>query len=149
MNRTPSKLALFAISILSFAALTDHSLAKQLDVQDEAGKLKTPSVNFSTDGFSSTNKDTEQTLDVFVPSWSLGVIGFNTGGGNLEIASVNAPQFLTVKLKDASGGATTDRLKLVVKANANTPKGEYPIEVKLENKQFGESGTVIVMAKVE
>jgi hypothetical protein len=141
--------ALLTVSALSITALTSNGFAKQLDTQDAAGKLETPSVSFSTQGFGSTDKEAEQTLDVFVPSWSLGVIGVDIDGANLEIAAVDAPEFLTVELKDASGGATTDRLKLVVKADANTPKGEYPIEVTLENKKFGESGTVIVMAKVE
>jgi hypothetical protein len=149
MNRkTQIVTALLTVSALSLAALST-GLAKQLDTQDAAGKLETPSVSFSTQGFGSTNQEAEQTLDVFVPTWSLGVIGVDINGANLEIAAVDAPEFLTVELKDASGGATTDRLKLVVKADANTPKGEYPIEVTLENKKFGESGTVTVIAKVE
>ena len=141
--------ALLTVSALSITALTSTGFARQLETQDAAGKLETPTVSFSTQGFGSTNKESEQTLDVFVPSWSLGVIGVDIDGANLEIAAVDAPEFLTVELKDASGGATTDRLQLVVKADANTPKGEYPIEVTLENKKFGETGTVIVMAKVE
>ena len=150
MNRKAQLItALLTVSALSITALTGSGFAKQLDTQDSAGKLETPSVSFSTQGFASTNQATEQTLDVFVPAWSLGVIGFDIDGANLEIAAVDAPEFLSVELKEASGGATTDRLQLVVKADANTPKGEYPIEVTLENKKFGESGTVIVMAKVE
>jgi hypothetical protein len=150
MNRKSQLLTtLLTVSALSITALTGTSFARQLETQDAAGKLETPSVNFSTQGFASTNQEAEQTVDVFVPAWSLGVIGFDIDGANLEIAAVDAPEFLTVELKDASGGATTDRLQLVVKADANTPKGEYPIEVTLENKKFGESGTVIVMAKVE
>jgi hypothetical protein len=141
--------ALLTVSALSITALTSTGFARQLETQDAAGKLETPTVNFSAQGFSSTNQEAEQTLDVFVPSWSLGVIGLDIDGGNLEIAGVDAPEFLTVELKDASGGATTDRLKLVVTADANTPRGEYPIEVSLENKKFGETGTVIVMATVE
>jgi hypothetical protein len=149
MRKSQLMTALLTVSALSITALTSTGFAKQLDTQDSAGKLETPTVSFRTDGFGSTNKESEQTLDVFVPSWSLGVIGVDIDGANLEIAGVDAPEFLTVELKDASGGATTDRLQLVVKADANTPKGEYPIEVTLENKKFGESGTVIVMAKVE
>jgi hypothetical protein len=150
MNRKAKMMtALLTATALGITTLTSSSFARELETQDAAGKLETPSVSFSTDGFSSTNAEAEQTLDVFVPSWSLGVIGFDTGGGNLEIVGVDAPEFLQVELKDASGGATTDRLKLVVKADANTPKGEYPIEVRLENRQFGESGTIIMIAKVE
>jgi hypothetical protein len=150
MNRTAQRMtALLTVSALSITALTSTGFARQLETQDAKGKLETPSVNFSTQGFASTNKESEQALDVFVPSWSLGVIGFDIAGGNLELASVDAPDFLRVELKDASGGATSDRLTLVVKADANTPKGEYPIEVTLENTKFGETGTVIVMAKVE
>jgi hypothetical protein len=141
--------ALLTVSALSITALTGTGFARQIETQDVKGQLETPTVNFSTQGFGSTNQEAEQTLDVFVPAWSLGVIGVDINGANLEIASVDAPEFLTVELKDASGGATTDRLQLVVTADANTPKGEYPIEVTLENKKFGESGTVIVIAKVE
>ena len=150
MNRKAQLITtLLTVSALSITALTGSGLAKQLDTQDSAGKLETPSVSFSTQGFASTNQATEQTLDVFVPAWSLGVIGVDIDGANLEVAAVDAPEFLSVELKEASGGATSDRLQLVVKADANTPKGEYPIEVTFENKKFGESGTVIVMAKVE
>jgi hypothetical protein len=147
MNRKAKMLtALLTATVLT---VSSTGFARQLETQDAAGKPETPTVNFSTQGFGSTNREAEQTLDVFVPSWSLGVIGVDINGANLEIAAVDAPEFLTVELKDASGGATTDRLQLVVKADANTPKGEYPIEVTFENKKFGESGTVIVMAKVE
>ena len=150
MNRKAQLItALLTVSALSITALTGSGFAKQLETQDPAGKLETPSVSFSTQGFASTNQDAEQTLDVFVPAWSLGVIGVDIDGANLEVAAVDAPEFLSVELKDASGGATSDRLQLVVKADANTPKGEYPIEITFENKKFGESGTVIVMAKVE
>ena len=141
--------ALLTVSALSMTALTGSSLAKQLDTQDSAGKLERPSVSFSTQGFASTSNESEQTLDVFVPAWSLGPIGFDTDGGNLKVASVNSPEFLKVDLKEASGGATSDRLKLVVTADANTPKGEYPVEIMLENQQFGDSGTVTVMVTVE
>ena len=148
MNRN-SKILTALLTTTALTIITSVSFARPLETQDAAGKLETPTVSFSTQGFSSTNQEAEQTLDVFVPSWSLGVIGFDINGGNLEIAAVDAPEFLQVELKDASGGATTDRLKLIVKADANTPKGEYPIEVMLENKKFGESGTVTLIAKVE
>jgi hypothetical protein len=150
MNRKSQLItALLTVSALSITALTGSGFAKQLDTQDSAGKLETPSVSFSTQGFASTGSQSEQALDVLVPAWSLGPIGFDTGGGNLKVASVNSPAFLKVNLKEASGGATADRLKLVVTADANTPKGEYPVEVVLENKQFGDSGSVTVMVTVE
>jgi hypothetical protein len=150
MNRKSQLItALLTVSALSITALTGSGFAKQLDTQDSAGKLETPSVSFSTQGFASTSNQSEQALDVLVPAWSLGPIGFDAGGSNLKVASVNSPEFLKIKLKEASGGATTDRLKLVVTADANTPKGEYPVEIMLENKKFGDSGTVTVMVTVE
>ena len=150
MNRKAQLItALLTATALSVTALTGSGFAKQLDTQDSAGKLEIPRVSFSTQGFASTNQNAEQTLDVFVPAWSLGPIGFDVNGANLEIAAVDAAEFLSIELKDASGGATTDRLQLVVTADANTPKGEYPVEVTLENKQFGDSGTVTVMVTVE
>jgi hypothetical protein len=149
MRKSQIATALLTVSALSMTALTGTGFAKQLETQDSVGKLETPSISFSTQGFASTSSESEQTLDVLVPAWSLGPIGFDTGGGNLKVASVNSPAFLKVDLKDASGGATADRLKLVVTADANTPKGEYPVEVVLENKQFGDAGTVTVIVTVE
>lgn len=142
------RLIALSLSALSLLALST-GLAKQLETQDDKGKLETLSVNFSTQGFASTGNQAEQTLDVFVPAWSLGPIGVDSGGGNLKVVGVNSPAFLKVDLKDASGGATSDRLKLLVTADANTPKGEYSVEVMLENKQFGDSGTVRVLVSVE
>jgi hypothetical protein len=123
--------------------------ARALETRDAKDVLEVPKVSFATQGFASTNKESEQTLEVRVPSWSLGPIGFDVDGGNLEIASTNAPDFLKVELTDASGGANQDRLNLKIISDQNTPKGEYPIEVTLSNKKFGDSGVITVIATVE
>ena len=55
--------ALLTVSALSITALTSTGFARQLETQDAAGKLETPTVSFSTQGFGSTNKESEQTLE--------------------------------------------------------------------------------------
>jgi hypothetical protein len=131
--------------------LTTAAFAKPLELQtlDSAGKNSTPTVTFTTQGFSSTNKDQDVTLDVFVPGWSLGVIGIDVNGANLKIVDFKAAKGITVSLKDASGGATKDRLKFTVTAAANLPKGSYPVQVMLENKKFGDQGMITIMAEVK
>jgi hypothetical protein len=84
-----------------------------------------------------------------VPGWSLGVVGFDINGANLKISDVKAAKGITVSLKDASGGATKDRLRFEVCAAANTPKGTYPVEIMLENKKFGDQGKIVIMAEVK
>jgi hypothetical protein len=130
--------------------LTTAAFAKPLELQtlDSAGQNSTPTVTFATQGFSSTSKDQDATLDVYVPGWSLGVVGIDVNGANLKITDVKAAMGITVSLKDASGGATKDRLKFEVCAAANTPKGTYPVEIMLENKKFGEQGMITIMATV-
>ena len=131
--------------------LATAAFAKPVDLQtlDSAGKNSTPTVTFTTQGFSSTNREQDATLDVYVPGWSLGVIGFDVNGSNLKISDVKAAKGITVSLKDASGGATTDRLRFEVCAEANTPKGTYPVEIMLENKKFGDQGKIVIMAEVK
>jgi hypothetical protein len=138
------------VSILSIGLIgTALAAPSRLQTYDIGGSSSTPTVSFSTDGFSSTNKAQDSSLDVYVPGWSLGAIGFDVGGSNLKIASVEAAQGISVTLKDASGGASNDRLKFVIKADANTPKGIYPVQVMLENKKFGEQGVVTILAEVK
>jgi opacity protein-like surface antigen len=131
--------------------LTTAAIAKPLDVQtlDLAGANSTPTVTFSTQGFSSTNNEQNATLDVYVPGWSLGVVGFDVNGSNLRISDFKAPAGITVSLTDASGGATKDRLKFEVKAAANLAKGRYPVQVMLENKKFGDQGMITILAEVK
>jgi opacity protein-like surface antigen len=131
--------------------LTTAAFAKPIDVQtlDSAGAISTPTVTFATQGFSSTNKDQDATLDVYVPGWSLGVVGIDVNGANLKIADVKAAKGITVTLNDASGGATKDRLRFTVSAAANLPKGTYPVQIMLENKKFGEQGIITIMAEVK
>ena len=131
--------------------LATVAFAKPLELQtlDSAGKTSTPTVTFATQGFSSTNVAQDATLDVYVPGWSLGVIGFDIDGSNLKITSVKAVKGISVSLKDASGGASNDRLKFVIKADANTAKGVYPVQVMLENKKFGEQGMITIVAEVK
>jgi hypothetical protein len=131
--------------------LTTAAFAKPLELQtlDSAGKNITPTVTFSTQGFSSTNNDQNATLDVYVPGWSLGVVGIELNGANLKISDVKAAAGITVSLKDASGGATKDLLKFEVKAAANLPKGSYPVQVLLVNKKFGEQGMITIVAEVK
>jgi opacity protein-like surface antigen len=142
-----------AIGIVTALALglTTAAFAKPLELQtlDSAGKNSSPTVTFATQGFSSTNKDQDATLDVYVPGWSLGVVGFDINGANLKISDVKAAKGITVSLKDASGGATKDRLRFEVCAAANTPKGTYPVEIMLENKKFGDQGKIVIMAEVK
>jgi hypothetical protein len=131
--------------------LTTAVFAKPLELQtlDSAGANSTPTVTFATQGFSSTNKDLDATLDVYVPGWSLGVVGIDINGANLKISDVKAAKGITVTLKDASGGATKDRLRFEVCAAANTPKGTYPVQIMLENKKFGDQGMITIMAEVK
>jgi opacity protein-like surface antigen len=131
--------------------LTTAAFAKPLELQtlDSAGANSTPTVTFATQGFSSTNKDQDATLDVYVPGWSLGVVGIDINGANLKIVDVKAAKGITVTLKDASGGATKDRLRFEVCAAANTPKGTYPVQIMLENKKFGDQGMITIMAEVK
>jgi opacity protein-like surface antigen len=131
--------------------LTTAAFAKPLALQtlDSAGAVSTPTVTFSTQGFSSTSNAQDATLDVYVPGWSLGVVGVDINGANLKITDVKAANGISVSLKDASGGATKDRLKFTVTAAANTPKGTYLIQVMLENKKFGDQGMITIMAEVK
>jgi hypothetical protein len=131
--------------------LTTAAFAKPSELQtlDSAGAVSTPTVTFATQGFSSTNNSQDATLDVYVPGWSLGVVGIDINGANLKITDVKAAAGITVSLDDASGGATKDRLKFTVTAAANTPKGTYPVVVMLENKKFGEAGMITIMAEVK
>jgi hypothetical protein len=135
--------ATLALATAAFAAPT------KLQTFDLKGQANTPTVTFVTQGFSSTNAAQSATLDVYVPNWSLGAIGFDIDGGNLKIAGVQAAKGITVSLKDASGGASKDRLQFVVKADAQTPKGVYAVQVMLENKKFGDQGTVTILAEVK
>ena len=131
--------------------LTTAAFAKPAELQtlDSAGAVSTPTVTFATQGFSSTNNSQDATLDVYVPGWSLGVVGIDINGANLKITDVKAASGITVSLDDASGGATKDRLKFTVTAAANTPKGTYPVLVMLENKKFGDQGMITIMAEVK
>ena len=131
--------------------LTTAAFAKPAELQtlDSAGAISTPTVTFATQGFSSTNQTQDSTLDVYVPGWSLGVVGIDINGANLKITDVKVFAGITVSLDDASGGATKDRLKFTVTAAANTPKGTYPVLVMLENKKFGEQGMITIMAEVK
>jgi hypothetical protein len=146
---------LLAVSAIGFVPLTAGVFAsnlpnaRTLETRDAKDVLEVPKVSFATQGFASTDKESEQALEVRVPSWSLGPIGFDADGGNLEIVSTTAPDFLKVELTDASGGANQDRLNLKIISDQNTPKGEYPIEVTLTNKKYGDSGTITVIATVE
>jgi opacity protein-like surface antigen len=141
----------FGIVAALALGLTTAAFAKPLELQtlDSAGATSTPTATFSTEGFSSTNKDLDVMLDVYVPGWSLGVVGFDLNGANLKIADVKAAKGITVTLKDASGGATKDRLRFEVFAAANTPKGRYPVVVMLENKKFGDQGMITILAEVK
>jgi hypothetical protein len=131
--------------------LTTAAFAKPLELQtlDSAGKNSTPTVTFATQGFSSTNKDQDAQIDVYVPGWSLGVVGIDINGANLKISDFKAAKGITVSLKDANGGATKDRLRFEVCAAMNTPKGTYPVEIMLENKKFGDQGKIVIMAEVK
>jgi hypothetical protein len=135
-----------ATLVLATAAFAQSSNLQTFDVK---GKVSTPMTTFTTQGFSSTNAAQSATLDVYISSWKLGVIGFDINGANLKIASVKAAKGITVSLKDASGGATQDRLQFTVKADANTPKGLYAVQVMLENKKFGDQGMITIMAEVK
>ena len=131
---------------LATAALAKPSDLETFNIKGEAAK---PTVSFSTQGFSSTGSALESELNVYVPGWSLGAIGFDLNGSNLKIADVKAAPGITVSLKDASGGANNDRLRFLVKADANTPKGVYALQVMLENKKFGDQGMVTITAEVK
>jgi hypothetical protein len=138
------------VSILSIGLVgAAFATPSRLQTYDVGGSSSTPSVTFSTQGFSSTDKAQDSKVSVFVPGWSLGVIGFDTNGSNLKIAEIDAVKGITVSLNDASSGATKDRLNFTVTAAANTPKGTYPVQVMLENKKFGNQGTVTILAEVK
>jgi hypothetical protein len=119
-----------------------------LETYNASGEATTATASFNAKGFSSTNETQQYDLETFVPEWSLGVVGVDVGGANLKIKAVEGSSLIHVSLTDASGGATQDKLKFTVTADANTPKGSYPILVTLENAKFGETGTVTIMAVV-
>jgi opacity protein-like surface antigen len=148
---TMKNLKTIAIVAALTLGLTTAAFAKPSELQtlDSAGAASTPTVTFNTQGFSSTNSSQGATLDVYVPGWSLGVIGLDVNGANLKISDIKAPTGISVSLKDASGGATKDRLQFEVKAAANMPKGTYPVQVMLENKKFGEQGMITIVAEVK
>ena len=76
------------------------------------------------------------------------MIGFDINGGNLTVSEVEGSDMIKVTLSDASGGASQDRLMFSVEADANTPKGSYPMLVTLTNSKFGESGTIKILVEV-
>jgi opacity protein-like surface antigen len=141
--------AIFASSLIAFA-LTSTSFARPVDMEtyDSSGAVATATVSFDTKGFASTNESQQYDLATFVPSWSLGVIGFDINGANLGISEVEGSDMIKVTLSDASGGASQDKLKFSVTADANTPKGSYPMLVTLTNSKFGDTGTIMIMVEV-
>ena len=142
--------AMFASGLISIAlASTSFARPVDMDTFDSSGAVTTSTVSFDTQGFASTNETQQYDLTTFVPSWSLGVIGFDTDGGNLEISEVEGSDMIKVTLSDASGGATQDRLEFSVEADLNTPKGSYPMLVTLTNSKFGDSGTIKIMVDVK
>lgn len=108
-----------------------------------------PVALFSTNGFGSTNGTKSEVITEYIKNWALGPIGFDINGGNLKIMKVDAPKGLHVSLKDASGGANSDKLVFVVTADANTPKGSYPVRISLENSKFGDAGVVTITVNVQ
>jgi hypothetical protein len=142
--------AVFASSLIALSlASAAFASPTNLETYNSSGEAATATVTFTTSGFSSTNETQQYDLETFVPDWSLGPIGFNTNGGNLKIKAVEGSSMIHVALSDAAGGASQDKLKFTVTADANTPKGSYPILVTLENVKFGETGTVLIMAEVQ
>jgi hypothetical protein len=141
--------ALLASSLIALT-LSTAALASpaNLETYNASGQATTATVSFNTNGFSSTNETQQYDLETFIPDWSLGVIGLDVNGGNLKIKAVEGSSLIHVSLTDASGGASQDKLNFTVTAEANTPKGSYPMLVRLENSKFGESGTVTIMAVV-
>jgi hypothetical protein len=141
--------AIFASSLIA-VALASSSFARPVDMDafDSSGAIETPTVTFDAKGFASTNESQQYDLTTFVPSWSLGAIGFDVNGGNLAISEVEGSDMIKVTLSDASGGASQDQLKFSVEANANTPKGSYPMLVTLTNSKFGDTGTIKIMVEV-
>ncbi len=141
--------SVFAASLIAVAlASTSFARPVSMDTYDSSGAVATATVTFDAKGFTSTNETQQYDLTTFVPNWSLGVIGFDINGGNLAISEVEGSDMIKVTLSDASGGASQDRLKFSVEADANTPKGSYPMLVTLTNSKFGDSGTIKIMVEV-
>jgi hypothetical protein len=142
--------AVFASSLIALS-VASGAFAKpvNLETYNASGTATTATVSFTVNGFSSTNETQQYDLETFVPSWSLGVIGFDINGANLKIKAVEGSSMIHVSLSDAAGGASQDKLKFTVTADANTPKGSYPMQVTLENSKFGETGTILIMAEVQ
>jgi hypothetical protein len=141
---------LILVSSLIAITLASTSFARPVDMDtfDSSGAVATATVTFDAKGFASTNETQQYDLTTFVPNWSLGVIGFGLNGGNLAISEVEGSDMIKVTLSDASGGASQDKLKFSVEANANTPKGSYPMLVTLTNSKFGDTGTIKIMVEV-
>jgi hypothetical protein len=137
-------------SSLIALALVSTSVARPVDMDtyDSSGEVATATVTFDTKGFASTNETQQYDLTTYVTNWSLGVIGFGIDGGNLTISEVEGSDMIKVTLNDASGGASRDRLQFSVEADANTPKGAYPMLATLTNSKFGESGTIKILVEV-
>lgn len=144
------KAALIA-SALALAATV--ALARPLQYVDEFGNSTSdiPTVTFDAGDLPTLDTEASQRVNGFVPQWSLGPIGFDTDGGNLEIASVvGAPEGITVDLADATnGGGAADRLTFEVTAAPGVQPGEYPVTVTVRNTKFGEEGIVTVMVMVQ
>jgi hypothetical protein len=142
--------AVFASSLIALSLATGaFASPSNLETYNASGEATTATVSFTTNGFSSTNETQQYDLETFIPDWSLGVIGMDINGANLKVKAVEGSSMIHVALTDAAGGASQDKLKFTVTADANTPKGSYPILVTLENSKFGESGTVLIMAEVQ
>jgi hypothetical protein len=142
--------AVFASSLIALALAT-AAVAKpaDLDTFDSSGSASTATVTFDAGGFSSTNESQTYDLETYVPQWSLGVIGVDIDGANLKVAQVEGSSLIHVELNDASSGASLDRLTFSVSADANTPKGSYPMQVTLENTKFGDTHTITIVAEVQ
>jgi hypothetical protein len=142
--------AVFASSLIALSLVTAaFASPTNLETYNSSGEATTATASFNASGFSSTNETQQYDLETFVPDWSLGVIGFDINGANLKIKAVEGSSLIHVSLSDASSGASQDKLKFTVTADANTPKGSYPMQVTLENTKFGESGTVLIVAEVK
>jgi hypothetical protein len=141
--------SVFAASLIALAlASTSFARPVDMDTYDSSGAVTTATVTFDAKGFASTNETQQYDLTTYVPSWSLGAIGLDINGANLAISEVEGSDMIKVTLSDASGGANQDKLTFNVEADANTPKGSYPMLVTLTNSKFGDSGTIMIMVEV-
>lgn len=143
--------SVLALSLTAAAFADTPAPAKLLKPMDAFGRVTpyAPLVSFGTEDESSLWATAYNTVDILVPQWSLGPMDSGAINGGLRVTEVSAPKSIHFSVLKAGAGGGSDRVTLLVAADAGTPRGTYPAQVTLENAKFGERGTVQVTVLVQ